>query len=126
MSKRFVMQTLLVLAVCLCLTPGRARAQSDTLDIDDASAQEIVGGMSNKFARGVTNIGTGWLEFPKQIYTTTQEEGVTKGVLLGPIKGIGMTVARTLAGVGDAALFFVSYPGFFSPLIDPPFVWEKE
>lgn len=126
MSKRFLMKMLLVLTVCLIFTPGRARAQDDLRDVDSASAQEIVGGMSNKFARGVTNIGTGWLELPKQIYTTSKQEGVTKGMLLGPLKGIGMTVARTLAGVGDAALFFVSYPGFFSPLIDPPYVWEKE
>lgn len=126
MPKRSVIQIMLVLAACLLLTPCLASAQDTTQTVDSASAQEIVGGMANKFGRGVTNIGTGWLELPKQIYYTSKEEGLTKGILMGPLKGLGMTVARTLAGVGDVAMFYVAYPGFFSPLIDPPYVWQKE
>jgi len=94
--------------------------------IDSASAQEVVDGMANKFARGVANAATGWLEFPKQIYVTWQEEGPTKGLTVGPLKGVGMTVVRTLAGAGEAATFFVSWPGFFEPYVDPPYVWQEE
>ncbi|MRR38264.1 exosortase system-associated protein, TIGR04073 family [bacterium] len=94
--------------------------------VEDASAQEVVDGMANKLVRGVANTATGWLEFPKQIYLTWQEEGPAKGLTVGPLKGVGMTVARTVAGAGEAATFFISWPGFFDPYMDPPYVWEKE
>lgn len=104
----------------------RPAAASTVSSIDNSSAQEVVDGMANKFARGVANTATGWLELPKQVYVTWQEDGPAKGILIGPIKGVGMTVVRTLAGVGEAATFFVAWPGFFDPYMDPPFVWEKE
>ncbi len=94
--------------------------------VEDSSAQEVVGAMGDKAARGVANVATGWLEFPKQIYVTFQEDGAVQGIFLGPLKGIGMTIARTLAGVGEMATFFVPYPGFYDPFITPPYVWQKE
>ena len=103
----------------------QAHAEGMT-SVEDASAQEVVDGMANKLARGVANTATGWLEFPKQIYLTWQEEGPAKGLTVGPLKGVGMTVARTVAGAGEAATFFISWPGFFAPYMDPPYVWEKE
>ena len=115
-----VLATLLVLG-------QHGESYAENLDsIEDASAQEVVNGMANKFARGVTNTATGWLEFPKQIYITWQEEGPAKGLTVGPLKGVGMTVTRILAGAGEAATFFISWPGFFSPYMDPAYVWEKE
>lgn len=114
------------LAVLLILGQHQ-RAHAESLaSIEDASAQEVVDGMANKFARGVANAATGWLEFPKQIYITWQEEGPAKGLTVGPLKGVGMTVARTVAGAGEAATFFISWPGFFEPYMDPAYVWEKE
>ena len=94
--------------------------------IEQASAEQIVDGMANKFGRGITNTGTGWLEFPKQIYQTWQEEGPTKGLLIGPLKGIGMTVTRTVGGVLEVATFFVAWPGFFDPYLEPHYVWQQE
>ncbi|GFO54099.1 hypothetical protein GMSM_11060 [Geomonas sp. Red276] len=114
-----------VLATCLLTCAPSARAlESQT--IENASAQEVVDGMANKFARGVANIATGWLEFPKQIVNTSKEEGVGKGIAVGPLKGIGMTLVRTISGVAETMTFFVSTPGFYDPLIDPPYVWRKE
>lgn len=94
--------------------------------IDNSSPQEVVDGMATKAGRGLANMTTGWLELPKQIYTTSKEDGVTKGILLGPLKGLGMTVVRTVAGVGEFATFFLAWPGFYDPYIDPPYVWQKE
>ncbi len=113
-------------AVLLFCGLHRQANASTTASIDDSSAQEVVDGMANKFARGVANTATGWLELPKQVYVTWQEDGPAKGVLIGPLKGVGMTIVRTLAGVGEAATFFVAWPGFFDPYVDPPYVWEKE
>lgn len=122
MRKRFVLMTLLILA----LVCAGGQAQADSRTIDSASPQEVVDGMANKLVRGVTNIGTGWLEFPKQIYQTFREEGALKGFTVGPIKGIGMALVRTGAGVGETATFFAAYPGFYDPYFDPAYVWQKE
>ncbi len=94
--------------------------------IEGSSPQEVVDGMASKAVRGLANVTTGWLEFPKQIYTTCKEDGVAKGVFVGPLKGVGMTLVRTVAGVAEFTTFFIAYPGFYDPYFDPSFVWQKE
>jgi putative exosortase-associated protein (TIGR04073 family) len=94
--------------------------------VDNATPQEIADGIGTKFTRGMANIATGWGELPKQIYYTTVEDGWAKGVLVGPLKGLVMTVVRTVAGVGEVVTFISPYPGFYEPLFDPAYVWEKE
>jgi len=98
----------------------------DYRTLENASPQEVVDAMATKAARGIANTTTGWLELPKQIYLTFKEDGVAKGLTIGPLKGIGMTLVRTVSGVAEAATFFVAYPGFYDPIFDPAFVWEKE
>lgn len=105
---------------------GAVAFADDFQTIENSSAQEVVDGMATKAGRGLANMTTGWLELPKQIYTTSKEDGVAKGILIGPFKGIGMTIARTVVGVGEFATFFLSFPGFYDPYIDPPYVWQKE
>jgi putative exosortase-associated protein (TIGR04073 family) len=97
-----------------------------TETIEEASAQEVVGAMANKAVRGIANTTTGWMEFPKQIYQTYKEEGATKGIFIGPLKGLGMTIARTVTGVCEFATFYIAYPGFFDPYIDPEYAWQRE
>jgi len=111
-----------VLAVAQC---GIAFADNYQT-IENSSPQEVVDGMAGKAGRGLANIATGWLELPKQIYTTYKEDGVAKGVLLGPLKGLGMTLVRTVSGAGELMTFFVAYPGFYDPYFDPAYVWQKE
>ncbi|UPU38336.1 exosortase system-associated protein, TIGR04073 family [Geomonas paludis] len=123
MQKKFVVLAILALALVLTAEKGRA-AEMQT--IDTASPQEVVDGMANKLARGVANIATGWLELPKQIYITCKEEGAAKCVTVGPLKGIGMTLVRTASGVGETATFFLAYPGFYAPYLDPAYAWQKE
>jgi len=95
-------------------------------DIDTASPQDIVEGMATKGVRGAANILTGWIEIPKQIYVTGKDTGWLRGSIIGPLKGIGMTVVRTVSGAGELLTFFVAYPGFYDPWIEPRFVWMKE
>ena len=94
--------------------------------IENSSPQEIAGGMGTKAARGIANVATGWLEFPKQIYMTSKEEGTAKGIFVGPLKGVGMTIIRTVTGAAEFATFFIAFPGFYAPYFDPAFVWQKE
>jgi putative exosortase-associated protein (TIGR04073 family) len=114
------------LFVLLAVPVANSFAADDLTPVEDRSAQEVVSGMGNKAARGVANVATGWLELPKQIYVASEEGGAAKGIFIGPLKGIGMTLVRTLAGVGELVTFFVPYPGFYDPYLDPSYVWEKE
>lgn len=115
----------LLFALCFLGTEQKALA-AGIQTIDNAGPQEVVNGMANKLARGVTNVATGWLEFPKQIQMTYQEEGLAKAATVGPLKGIGMTLVRTASGAAEALTFFVAYPTFFEPYFDPAYVWQKE
>lgn len=126
MSKRRLTLTALVLGLSLLSAVPNAKAGSDLKTPEDASAQEVVDGFSTKLVRGVANVATGWLEFPKQIYLTTKHDGAVKGMAVGPVKGIGMTVARTVTGALEIATFLLPYPGFYDPFFDPAYVWEKE
>lgn len=82
--------------------------------------------MANKAVRGVANVTMGWLEFPKQIVYTYREDGLGKGMTVGPLKGLGMTLVRTVAGAVETLTFFIAFPGFYDPLVQPDYVWQKE
>ena len=120
-----------LLPVLLALTLSfscleRSALAGVTRSVEEASPQQVVSGMANKLARGTANLATGWLELPKQIYLTSREEGLAQGLTVGPLKGIGMTLVRTVSGAGEALTFFIGYPGFFDPFFDPAYVWQKE
>ena len=111
----------------ILVSGGQDRAWADDYrTLENASPQEVVDAMAIKAARGIANTTTGWLEFPKQIYETYKEDGAERGLLNGPLKGIGMTLVRTVSGVIETATFFSAYPGFYDPIFDPAFVWQKE
>ena len=112
-------------AIILSGAHDMARAD-DYRTLEDASPQEVVDGMATKAARGLANTATGWLELPKQIYMTIKEDGYARGLTIGPLKGIGMTMVRTVSGVAETATFFIAFPGFYDPYFDPAFVWQKE
>lgn len=115
-----------LICTALGVLPGTPAWAGKHDSIEYSSPQKVVDGMANKAVRGIANITTGWLEIPKQIYLSYSEDGPTKGVLVGPLKGIGMTVVRTVSGAGELATFFIAWPGFYEPYFDPAFVWEKE
>ncbi len=122
---RRILGTLLVFCAAFLAQVTLAGADSYRT-VASSSPQEVVNGMANKAGRGLANMTTGWIELPKQIYLTSEKEGTAQGILLGPLKGIGMTVARTVAGVGEFLTFFIAYPGFYDPYFDPAYVWQKE
>jgi putative exosortase-associated protein (TIGR04073 family) len=126
-AKRWLYLGILVMGLWTLGTEREVQAAArTTVTLEDASPQDVVDGMANKAARGVANVATGWLEFPKQIYITSKEEGYGKGLTVGTLKGVGMTLVRTAAGVGELFTFFVAYPGFYDPFIDPSYAWQKE
>jgi len=120
-----LLRALLVALIALSLC-SIAFASDPYKTIESASPQQIMEGMAAKGVRGAANVFTGWLELPKQIYVTSKETTQLHGAVIGPFKGIGMAFVRTLAGVGELATFFVSYPGFYDPWFEPSYVWQKE
>ena len=114
------------LTAALVLALSQKGECSSTQSIESSSPQETVDAMANKAVRGVANIATGWLEFPKQIVNTYKEDGLGKGMTVGPLKGIGMTLVRTVAGVFETVTFFIAFPGFYDPLVEPDYAWQKE
>jgi len=103
-----------------------AHANPRTKTVSNSDPQEVLGGMSHKFVRGIANTATGIGEIPKQIYETSVSEGGFSGATVGPLKGIGMFVVRTVTGVIDVVTFFYPLPGFYEPIFYPEFVWQKE
>ena len=104
----------LLLAIMLVL-PVAAHA--------DQQPEMIVDKMAVKLTRGVANVATCVVELPKQTVLTVREMGGT-GYLVGPIKGIGMTLYRGFIGMAEVVFFLVPQPGYYDPMIDPAYVWR--
>lgn len=83
----------------------------------------IIEKMAFKFARGVTNIVTCIAEIPKQTINTVNDRGGV-GYVIGPLKGIGMTIYRGLVGGVETVFFLVPQPGYYDPMVDPEYVWH--
>jgi putative exosortase-associated protein (TIGR04073 family) len=91
--------------------------------VAEQQPEMIADKMAVKFTRGVANTFTCIVELPKQTVLTVREMG-TPGYLIGPIKGVGMTLYRGLTGITEAVFFMVPQPGYYDPLIDPAYVWR--
>jgi putative exosortase-associated protein (TIGR04073 family) len=89
----------------------------------DQKPEMIVEKMAVKLTRGVTNAVTCIVELPKQSILTVREMG-GPGYVVGPLKGIGMTLYRGFIGMTEAVFFLVPQPGYYDPMIDPAFVWD--
>jgi len=76
-----------------------------------------------KLGRGVANTLTGWVELPKNIYTTSVEDNALAGLTLGLAKGVGMTIVRTGAGIYEIATFPFPIPVDYKPILEPEYVF---
>jgi len=85
-----------------------------------AEAQDPV----QKLGRGVANMLTGWVELPKNIYDTSVEENVIIGLTLGTVRGFGMFVVRTGAGIYEIATFPFAIPEDYAPVLIPEYVFS--
>ncbi|MDD2582980.1 MAG: exosortase system-associated protein, TIGR04073 family [Desulfuromonadaceae bacterium] len=89
----------------------------------DQKPEMIVEKMAIKFTRGITNVVTSIVELPKQTILTGRDMGAV-GYVVGPIKGVGMTLYRGVIGVTETIFCVVPQPGYYDPMIDPEFVWQ--
>jgi len=82
--------------------------------------------MGKKLARGLANILTGWVELPKNIYDTSVEDNIFSGLTVGLVKGVGMAIVRTGAGVYETVTFPFPIPEDYAPVLEPEFVFSEE
>jgi putative exosortase-associated protein (TIGR04073 family) len=113
--KRTAFVPLLLLAVLLVM-PLSSYAEQ----LPESIAEK----MAIKFSRGVANTFTGIAELPKQTILTGREMGTLGYVVIGPLKGIGMTFYRTFIGMTETIFFAVPQPGYYDPTIEPAYVWQ--
>jgi putative exosortase-associated protein (TIGR04073 family) len=85
--------------------------------------ESIAEKMSFKLVRGATNVFTAIVELPKQTILTGRNHGPV-GYVVGPIKGVGMTLYRGFIGLTETVFFMVPQPGYYDPMMDPEFVWQ--
>lgn len=117
----------LAIVSCIVILAGLTSvAQAQPPVTEELSPPDIVGGMSKKLVRGVANVATGWLELPKQTILTFKQEGVVSGIFVGPLKGVGMTVVRTVTGAWETVAFFIPAPDFYAPTLEPAYVWQHD
>ncbi|MBT1074772.1 exosortase system-associated protein, TIGR04073 family [Geobacter grbiciae] len=90
---------------------------------DEPKPEFVVEKMAFKLARGVTNVATAIVELPKQSYLSVRDRG-NVGYVIGPLKGVGMTLYRAFIGATEAVFFPVPQPGYYDPMIEPDFVWK--
>lgn len=103
------------LSAFVAVAPGLATA--------DQQPEMIAEKMAIKFTRGVTNAVTSIVELPKQTIMTGRDMGPV-GYVIGPLKGVGMTVYRGVIGVVEAVFCMVPQPGYYDPMMDPEYVWQ--
>lgn len=109
---------MMVVAAGLCLSLGSATAAAED--------QSIPAQIGAKFVRGSANIATGWVEIPKQIYLISKREGWVQGTFRGPLEGLGMFIARTVAGAYEVLTFPIPLPSQYQPMLLPDYVWQEE
>ncbi|MBI3252199.1 MAG: exosortase system-associated protein, TIGR04073 family [Candidatus Omnitrophica bacterium] len=76
-----------------------------------------------KLGRGVANALTGWVELPKNIYSTSKESNAFAGMTLGLAKGAGMSIVRTGAGIYEIVTFPFPLPENYKPVLEPEYVF---
>ena len=114
MKKTLLLSALIILTIILAKPlAGCADQQPDM----------ILEKMAIKLTRGSANVLTCIVEIPKQSVMTVRELGGI-GYLVGPLKGVGMTLYRGFIGMTEAVFFLVPQPGYYDPMLDPPYVWE--
>ncbi len=90
------------------------------------SAPTYAQGVWQKLGRGVANTFTGWLDLPKAVVDECRAKGALTGLAVGPIKGLGLALVRTGAGIYETLTFPFPIPEGYEPVVKPKFVYSAE
>jgi len=94
---------------------------TDMVQAGDAPASYTAG---DKLVRGLANVFLGFIEIPRNIHNTTEEESLLAGWTVGVGKGLGYTVMRMAVGVYEVVTFPFPLPKDYVPVLEPAFVWQ--
>lgn len=111
---RFFAIAVMLAALTLAASPALA---------EEGKPDLVLERMGMKFIRGTTNVVTSVGELPKQTYLTIRDRGEI-GIILGPLKGVGMTLYRAFIGGVETVGFLVPQPGYYDPMLSPEYVWQ--
>ena len=78
----------------------------------------------DKLVRGLANVFLGFIEIPRNIHNTTQEESLLVGWTVGTGKGVGYTVLRLFVGFYEVVTFPFPLPEDYVPVYQPEYVWQ--
>ena len=104
-----------IIAVTFFFLPS-APASAESMDTNKALT---------KLTRGFVNLVTGWVEVPKRIQETAQDNGALAGFTWGLLRGIGYGFVRTAAGGYELLTFPFPAPPDYEPVIDPEYVFTE-
>lgn len=79
-----------------------------------------------KLGRGVVNTFTGWLEIPKGVVDESKANNVFTGLTVGLVKGLGLGLVRTGAGIYETLTFPFPIPEGYEPIVKPEYVYSSE
>ena len=79
----------------------------------------------DKLARGLANIFTGFIEVPRNIHNTTEQQSLLAGWTIGVGQGLGYMGLRMLTGCYDLFTFPFPLPKDYAPVVEPEFVWQE-
>jgi len=105
----------------LLLTAGLLGATLIYSSASAAEEQSYLNAVSDKLSQGLANLGTGFIELPKNIVNISAEQNVFVGITLGTIRGTVHGVTRTL--IGGAEFLTAAIPS--NAFISPGYVWER-
>ncbi|MCQ9206368.1 MAG: exosortase system-associated protein, TIGR04073 family [Omnitrophica bacterium] len=71
----------------------------------------------NKLGNGLNNLLTSWMDIPRQVKAVSEEQDAFAGMTYGVVKGIGLALARTIAGTFDVITF--PFEPYDQPAMDP-------
>lgn len=81
---------------------------------------------ADKLVRGITNIITAPLEFPRRLRQRVHGDNTVRGWSLGTSLGLGYTVVRLAAGAYEVLTFPAAAPKNYAPVLEPEYVWEEQ
>ncbi len=96
------------------------------LSLLNITTPSFAGDPVRKLGRGLANIGTGFLEVPRNVVNVTEEDGYAAGATYGVLKGAAWAVLRTAVGVYETVTFFIPMPLNYDPILKPEFLLGEE
>lgn len=93
----------------------------DEEQVDNIQSEQSYGRkVGEKALSGITNMGTAFLEIPKNIINTTNQSNVAFGFVGGLTKGILNTMGRVTTGFAD----LITAPIITKPIVRPDRIWD--